>query len=116
MIRDSVETLRRVAPALIKTGKQTYIHMRGVGFLRSAQAKRALITHHPVRSRIISVRFEAVPFKITVIHVYALTSASSDEDIEAFYSDIEGTLAKTGKSDVLILTDWNAKVGADNAD
>ena len=93
------------------------LHMKGVGFLLSAQAKRALIGYNPVSSRIISARFEAVPFNITVIHVYAPTSASSDEDIEAFYSDIEGTLAKTGKSDVIILTgDWNAKVGDDNAD
>ena len=93
------------------------LHIRGVGFLLSAQAKRALIGYNPVSSRIISARFEAVPFNITVIHVYAPTSASSDEDIETFYSDIEGTLAKTGKSDVIILTgDWNAKVGDGNAD
>ena len=93
------------------------LHMRGVGFLLSAKAKRALTGYNPVSSRIISARFEAVPFNITVIHVCAPTSASSDEDIEAFYSDIEDTLAKTGKHDVIILTgDWNAKVGDDNTD
>ncbi|CAF4866547.1 unnamed protein product [Rotaria socialis] len=55
--------------------------------------------------------------KISVIHVYAPTSSSSEEDIEAFYNDIEQALAKTDKKDVLILTgDWNAKIGNDNTD
>jgi hypothetical protein len=40
---------------------------------------------------------------------------SSEEDIEAFYSDIDDALAKTAKQDIIILTgDWNAKVGDDN--
>jgi len=87
--------------------------MRGVGFLLSAQAKKALIGYNPISSRIISARFGAVPFNITVIHVYAPTSTSSEEDIEAFYSDIEDALAKTGKKYIIILTgDWNAKAGS----
>jgi hypothetical protein len=93
------------------------IHMRGVGFLLSAQAKKALIGYNPISSRIISARFEAAPFNITVIHVYAPTSTASEDDIEAFYSDIEDAIAKTGKKDIIILTgDWNAKVGNDNTD
>ncbi|CAF2239431.1 unnamed protein product [Rotaria magnacalcarata] len=91
--------------------------MRGVGFLLSTQAKKALIGYNPISSRIISARFDAAPFKISVIHVYAPTSSSSEEDIEAFYNDIEQALAKTDKKDVLILTgDWNAKIGNDNTD
>jgi hypothetical protein len=92
-------------------------HMRGVGFLLSTQAKKALIGYNPISSRIISARFDAAPFKISVIHVYAPTSSSSEEDIEAFYNDIEEALTKTDKKDILILTgDWNAKVGNDNTD
>ena len=93
------------------------LHMRGVGFLLSAQAKNALLGYNPISPRVILARFAAVPFDITVIHVYAPTSSSSDEDVEAFYSDIENAIAKTGKKDVIILTgDWNAKVGHDNTD
>jgi hypothetical protein len=92
-------------------------HMRGVGFLLSTQAKKALIGYNPISSRIISARFDAAPFKISVIHVYAPTSSSSEEDIEAFYNDIEEALTKTDKKDILILTgDWNAKIGNDNTD
>jgi len=92
-------------------------HMRGVGFLLSTQAKKALIGYNPISSRIISARFDAAPFKFSVIHVYAPTSSSSEEDIEAFYNDIEVALTKTDKKDITILTgDWNAKIGNDNTD
>ena len=100
----------------IWSGEET-LHMRGVGFLLSVQAKKALIGYNPISSRIISARFDATPFKVSVIHVYAPTSSSSVEDIEAFYNDVEETIAKTDKKDVIILTgDWNAKIGNDNTD
>ena len=85
--------------------------------LLSGQARKALIGYNPISSRIITARFDAAPFKMTVIHVYAPTSSSSEEDIEAFYSDIEVVLSKTGQNDIIILTgDWNAKIGNDNTD
>ncbi|CAF1120971.1 unnamed protein product [Didymodactylos carnosus] len=100
----------------IWSGEET-VHMRGVGFLLSAQAKKALIGYNTISSRIISARFDAAPFKMTAIHVYASTSASSEEDIEAFYNDIEKVITKTDKKDIIILTgDWNAKIGSENAD
>ncbi|CAF4444579.1 unnamed protein product, partial [Didymodactylos carnosus] len=92
-------------------------HRRGVGLLLSIEAKKALIGYNPISSRIITARFNATPFKVTVIHVYAPTSLSSEEDIEAFYNSNEDVLAKTHKKDIVILTgDWNAKVGSDNTD
>ena len=55
--------------------------------------------------------------KISVIHVCAPASSSSEEDIDAFYIDIDGALTKTDKQDIFILTgDWNAKIGNDNTD
>ncbi|CAF3825274.1 unnamed protein product [Rotaria sp. Silwood1] len=91
------------------------IHANGVGFLLSGKAKNALIGYNPVSSRVITARFNATPFKITAIHVYAPTSASSDEEIEAFYNSIENTLAKVPKKDLILMSgDWNAKVGNDN--
>ena len=100
----------------IWSGEETS-HIRGVGLLLSKQAQKALIGYNPISSRIISARFDAAPFKISVIHVYAPTSSSSEEDIEAFYNDIEEALTKTDKKDIIILTgDWNAKIGNDNTD
>ena len=92
-------------------------HTRGVGLLLGTQARKALIGYNPISSRIITARFDAAPFKLTVIHVYAPTSLSSEEDIAAFYSDIDEALSKTDKKDIIILTgDWNAKIGNDNRD
>ena len=92
-------------------------HTRGVGLLLGTQARKVFIGYNPISSRVIMAIFDAAPFKLTVIHVYAPTSLSSEEDIEAFYSDIDEALSKTDKKDIIILTgDWNAKVGNDNKD
>ncbi|CAF2081889.1 unnamed protein product [Rotaria magnacalcarata] len=98
----------------IWSGENT-THTKGVGLLLSTKAKKAMIGYNPISSRLISARFNATPFKITVIHVYAPTSASSEAEIEAFYDNIEKELSRTSKKDLIIITgDWNAKVGSDN--
>ena len=58
----------------------------------------------------ISVRFQGKPFNITVIQVYALTSNAEEAEIERFYEDLQDLL--TPQIDVLIIGDWNAKVGS----
>ncbi|CAF4402678.1 unnamed protein product, partial [Rotaria magnacalcarata] len=58
----------------IWSGEDT-THTRGVGMLLSAKAKKTLIGYNPISSRVITARFNATPFKLTVIHVYAPTSA-----------------------------------------
>ena len=92
-------------------------HVRGVGMLLGNRARKSLVRYNPVNSRVIMARFDAAPYKITVIHAYAPTMVSSDEDIEAFYSILEGVLAKVHKKDIIIITgDWNAKIVSDNTD
>ena len=92
-------------------------HIRGVGMLLSDRAREALIGYNPVSSRVITARFDSAPYKITVIQAYAPTTASSDEDIEAFYNILEDTLVKVHKKDIITITgDWNAKIGSDNTD
>ena len=59
----------------------------------------------------ISVCFQAKPFNITVIQIYALTS--NTEKAEQFYEGLKDLLELTLKKDVLfIIGDWNAKVGS----
>ena len=62
----------------------------------------------------ISVRFQGKPFNITVIQVYAPTSAEAEvaeeAEVEWFYEDLQDLLELTPKRDVLyIIGDWNAK-------
>ena len=61
----------------------------------------------------ISVRFQGKPFNITVIQVYAPTSNTEEAEVEWFYEDLQDVLELTPKKDVLlIIEDWNAKVGS----
>ena len=90
-------------------------HLRGIGMLLSDRARKALIGYNPVNSRVITARFDAVPYKITVIHEYATTTAAADEDIETFYGILEDALARVHNKDIIIITsDSNAKIGSDN--
>ncbi|CAM4809070.1 unnamed protein product [Rotaria magnacalcarata] len=98
----------------IWSGEDT-THTRGVGVLLSAKTKKTLIGYNPISSRVITARFNATPFKLTVIRVYTPTSASSDDEIEIFYDSIEHALTQTPKMDIIIVTgDWDAKIGSDN--
>ena len=64
------------------------------------------------------VRISAAPSAVSVIQVYVQTSAAADEEIEEFYSVLEGILASLLRSDIkLALGNFNAKVGkTDNSD
>ena len=60
----------------------------------------------------ISVRFQAKQFNITVIQVYTPTSNAEEAEVEWFCEDLQDLLKLTPKKDVFfIIGDWNAKVG-----
>ena len=64
--------------------------------------------------RIISVRFQGIPFNIMVIQVYDPTSSAEEAEVEQFSEDLlQDFLELTPQKDVLfIIGDWNAKVGS----
>ena len=51
----------------------------------------------------ISVRFQAKPFSIMVIQVYALTSNAKEAEVEQFNEDLRDLLEFTPKKDVLFI-------------
>ena len=60
----------------------------------------------------ISVHFQGKPFNVTVTQVYAQTSNTKEAEFKQFYEDLQDFLELTPKKDVLlIIGDWNAKVG-----
>ena len=73
-------------------------HVRDVGVLLSDRARKILIGYNLVNSQVIMAKFDAALYKIMVIHTYAPTTASSNEDIEMFYKIVEDTLAKVHKT------------------
>ena len=60
----------------------------------------------------ISVHFQGKPFNITVIQAYAPTTEAKEAEVDQFYEDLEDLLELTPKKDVLLIVDWNAKVGS----
>ena len=89
-------------------------HEYGVGFLVHKDVVGAVSGCQPVSSRLISIRLRAAPFNITIIQVYAPTSGHDDSEVDHFYQQLQETIDKTPKKDILVVQgDWNAKVGKD---
>ena len=83
----------------------------GVAIMVNKKVQNAVLGYNLKNDRMISVRFQGKPFKITVIQVYAPTSTA--EEAERFYEGLQNLLKLTPKIDVLFITgDWNAKVGS----
>ena len=68
----------------------------------------------PISSRLIAIRLKATPFNMTVIQVYAPTSDYDDSEVEYLYGQLQEVIEETPKKDnLIVLGDWNAKVGKD---
>ena len=54
------------------------------------------------------------PFNLSIIQVYVPTSASSEEEIDAFYNDLDDAYKQCGSQEmVVVMGDLNAKVGTE---
>ena len=89
----------------------------GVAMMVNKRVRNAVLGCNLKNDRMISVHFQGKPFNITVIQVYAPTSAEAEvaeeAEVEWFYEDLQDRLELTPKKDVLfIIGDWNAKVGS----
>lgn len=103
---------------LIKSAEHTLIfsggneHERGVGILLKNESK-SVKGYWPISDRVILVKMRSAPFDLNIIQVYAPTSASSEEDIEAFYDNLEKAKQQCKSQEiVIIMGDFNAKVGS----
>lgn len=74
--------------------------------------KHSVLGYHPINDRIISIKLSALPAPLNVIQIYAPTSSAKDEEIEDFYCQLESTVSKIPKRELLlIIGDFNAKIG-----
>ena len=66
----------------------------------------------PVPDRIAVVKLNAKPFNINIIQVYAPTSASTEEELEEFYEELDKFKKECKDHEVNIVKgDCNAKIG-----
>ena len=78
------------------------------------RVRNAVLGCNLKNERMISVRFQAKPFHITVIQIHDATSNAEEAEVERFYEDLQDLLELTTTTkDVLsIIGCWNAKVGS----
>ena len=87
---------------------------KGVGFLVHKDIAKSVMESKPISSRIITMRLVGQPLNISLVQVYAPTSTASDDEMEQFYQQLQVTMEAIPKKDVLlVIGDWNAKVGTD---
>lgn len=88
-------------------------HRNGVGFIIKDNIAKSLMGFWPISDRSILIKLEGKPFNISIIQIYAPTQDHGDEEVEAFYEEIEKAI-KIVKSDevLIVMGDWNAKAGS----
>ena len=101
---------------IIRSGQnESQPHTHGVPLLMTPEATRALLSWEPMSPRILTARFNSKGRKVTIIQCYAPTNVAAISEKDEFYQQIQATINKTPKRDMKILmSDTNAKVGADN--
>ena len=86
---------------------------RGVGIVVNNRIKRCVMGYWPISERLIMCKIQAKPFNFVVMQGYAPTADQPEENIEAFYEEIEMALKQTKSDDIVfLLGDFNAKVGS----
>ena len=92
---------------------QESLRRNGIAIMVNKRVRNAVLGCNLKNDRMISVHFQSKPFSITVIQVYVSTSIAEEAKVEWFYEDLQDLLELMPKKDVLlIIGDWNAKVGS----
>ena len=66
---------------------QESLRRNGVAIMVNKRVRKAVLGCNLKNDRMISVRFQAKPFNITVIQVHATTSNTEEAEVERFYED-----------------------------
>ena len=73
-----------------------------------------VLGYNPISDKIITIRIQGHPVDVTIIQVYAPTTAVTEDETKEFYGKLQEMLDRTAKKDVvLVLDDWNAKIGCE---
>ena len=71
---------------------QESLRINGVAIMVNKRIRNAVLGCNLKNDRMISVRFQGKPFKITVIQVYVPTSNTEVAEVGSFYEDLQDLL------------------------
>uniref|UniRef100_A0A183TEK8 Endo/exonuclease/phosphatase domain-containing protein n=1 Tax=Schistocephalus solidus TaxID=70667 RepID=A0A183TEK8_SCHSO len=84
----------------------------GVAIALSQQANLALLAWEPAKEQMVYVRLKCHLTNISIVSVYAPTSAAEQRDKETFYSQLQALVERLPRRDLLIVAgDWNGRTG-----
>jgi exonuclease III len=92
-------------------------HVHGVGIIFSRSMRNSLLEWTAISERLMTARIRCKHRNLTIVQVYAPTEEAATDKKEAFYSQLDGVLARIPRRDVVMLMgDLNARVGSANED
>nr|VZH99637.1 unnamed protein product [Spirometra erinaceieuropaei] len=98
--------------ALYHSGPRDSSGRHGVAIALSQQAELALLAWKLVNDRMAYVRLKGHFTSISIVAVYAPTSAAEQRDKEAFYSQLQALVERLPRRHLLIVAgDWNGRTG-----
>ena len=91
-------------------------HESGVAIMVDKYSNSCLQEWKPISDRLISARFFSKFTKLTIVQAYAPTNNAGEAEKEEFYEQLQDVLQRIPRHDmVMLIGDFNAKVGSDNA-
>ena len=90
-------------------------HTHGVGFMLSAETTKALMDWGPIKATDYCKILHGTANNILIVQGYAPTNDAEPEEKAEFYDTLKSTIDKIPKKDpVIIMGDFNAKIGSEN--
>ena len=74
---------------------------------------KVLMGYWPISDRIVMIKLQGKQFNLKIIQLYAPTQDYNDDDIEAFYEEVQTAIKQVKSNEILcVMGDMNAKVGS----
>ena len=87
----------------------------GVGIVVSRRIEAHLLETGKVSDRIMWARFRFNQINVRVVVVYAPCEGAKEEAVNNFYACLEGVVSNSGDDSLIIIGDFNGRIGCNNA-